>query len=85
MNAGEVQQQDKRYPTQRRFLLHANPLLAGLGEIMSETSGSQICRHFPGFAFMRHDEKAQQEFMNIKYQNKVRLAKYIRELTTVSK
>ena len=25
------------------------------------------------------DEKAQQEFMNIKYQNKVRLAKYIKE------
>ena len=28
---------------------------------------------------MQTDKKAQQEFMNIKYQNKVRLAKYIKE------
>ena len=28
---------------------------------------------------MQTDKKAQQEFMNIKYQNKLRLAKYIKE------
>ena len=65
--------------TQRRFLLHGNPLLAkwvtdhiGDGWI---TDLSQIKK----LAVFADDEKAQQEFMNIKYQNKVRLAKYIKE------
>ncbi len=65
--------------TQRRFLLHANPLLAkwvtdriGDGWI---TDLSQMKK----LALFADDEKAQQEFRNIKYKNKVRLAKYIQE------
>ncbi len=42
------------------------------------TSGSPICRD-QRLAVYVDDEKAQHEFMNIKYQNKVRLAKYIKE------
>ena len=65
--------------TQRRFLLHGNPLLAkwvtnkiGQGWI---TDLSQIGRLTPYV----DDAVAQKEFMDIKYQNKVRLAKYIKE------
>ena len=65
--------------TQRRFLLHGNPLLAswvsgkiGQGWI---TDLSQIDRLTP----YTEDARAQKEFMDIKYQNKVRLAKYIKE------
>lgn len=65
--------------TQRRFLLHANPLLAdwitgriGDGWI---TDLSMLANLKP-FA---DDEEARKEFMQIKYQNKVRLAKYIKE------
>ena len=65
--------------TQRRFLAHGNPLLAdwitdkiGNGWI---TDLSQIEKLRP-FA---DDEKARREFMQIKYENKVRLAKYIKE------
>ena len=65
--------------TQRRFLLHGNPLLAQwvTDHIGDEwiTDLSQISR----LKIYADDEKAQQEFMNIKYQNKVRLAKYIQE------
>ena len=65
--------------TQRRFLLHGNPLLAGwvTDHIGDEwiTDLSQISK----LKIYADDEKAQQEFMNIKYQNKVRLAKYILE------
>ena len=65
--------------TQRRFLLHGNPLLADwvTSHIGDEwiTDLSQISR----LKIYADDEKAQQEFMNIKYQNKVRLAKYIQE------
>ena len=65
--------------TQRRFLLHGNPLLAKwvtdhIGDAWI-TDLSQIKK----LAVFADDEKAQQEFMNIKYQNKVRLAKYIKE------
>ena len=65
--------------TQRRFLLHGNPLLADwvtryIGDDWI-TDLSQIHR----LAIYADDEKMQQEFMNIKYQNKVRLAKYILE------
>jgi len=63
--------------TQRRFLLHANPLLADwiTGKIGSEwiTDLSQISR----LKVYVDDRKCQQEFMNIKYQNKIRLAEYI--------
>ena len=65
--------------TQRRFLLHGNPLLAKwvTDHIGDEwiTDLAQIKK----LAIYADDEKAQQEFMNIKYQNKVRLAKYIKE------
>ena len=65
--------------TQRRFLLHGNPLLAKwvTDHIGDEwiTDLAQIKK----LAIYADDEKAQQEFMHIKYQNKVRLAKYIKE------
>lgn len=65
--------------TQRRFLLHGNPLLANwvTDHIGDEwiTDLSQIKK----MKIYAEDEKAQQEFMNIKYQNKLRLAKYIKE------
>ena len=65
--------------TQRRFLLHGNPLLAQwvTGHVGSDwiTDLSRIS----GLKIYAEDKKAQQEFMNIKYQNKVRLAKYIME------
>ena len=65
--------------TQRRFLLHANPLLA---DWVTDHVGDEWITDLPALSKLRiyaDDEKAQQEFMNIKYQNKVRLAKYIRE------
>jgi len=65
--------------TQRRFLLHGNPLLADwvTSKIGSEwiTDLSQIKK----LAIYANDAKCQAEFMNIKYQNKLRLAKYIKE------
>lgn len=65
--------------TQRRFLKHGNPLLANwvTDHIGKEwiTDLSQMKR----LAIYADDEKAQAEFMNIKYQNKLRLAKYIKE------
>ncbi len=65
--------------TQRRFLLHGNPLLADwvTDHIGDEwiTDLAQIEK----LAVYADDKKAQAEFMNIKYKNKVRLAKYILE------
>ena len=65
--------------TQRRFLAHGNPLLAnwvtekiGNGWI---TDLSQLSKLKP----LADDPKSRDEFMQIKYQNKVRLAKYIKE------
>ena len=65
--------------TQRRFLAHGNPLLAdwitskiGDGWI---TDLAQISKLKP----LVEDGEARREFMEIKYQNKVRLAKYIKE------
>ena len=65
--------------TQRRFLLHANPLLStwitnhiGDGWIMDF---SEMAKLKP----LVDDDKALDEFMMIKHQNKVRLAKYIKE------
>ncbi len=65
--------------TQRRFLLHANPLLADW--ITSHIGDDWITdlSHLEKLAVYVDDEKAQAEFMNIKYQNKLRLAKYIQE------
>ncbi len=65
--------------TQRRFLLHGNPLLA---DWVTAHVGSEWITDLPQIARLKvyaDDKKAQQEFMNIKYQNKVRLAEYIRE------
>jgi starch phosphorylase len=65
--------------TQRRFLLHANPLLA---DWVTDHIGDEWITDLPQIAKMKvyvDDKKAQQEFMNIKYQNKLRLAKYIKE------
>ena len=65
--------------TQRRFLLHANPLLAdwitdkiGDGWVTDLSQLEKLMLYVD-------DPKAQQDFMQIKYKNKVRLAKYIKE------
>ena len=65
--------------TQRRFLLHGNPLLASW--VTDKIGDDWITNldHLKHLKVYVDDEKCQQEFMNIKYQNKVRLAKYIRE------
>ncbi len=65
--------------TQRRFLLHGNPLLANW---VTDHIGDEWITDLSKIEKMKlfvDDEKAQHEFMNIKYQNKVRLAKYIAE------
>ena len=65
--------------TQRRFLMHANPLLA---DWITDHIGDGWITNLPELAKLKvyaDDKKALQEFMNIKYQNKVRLAKYIQE------
>ena len=65
--------------TQRRFLMHANPLLA---DWITDHIGDGWITDLPELAKLKvyaDDKKALQEFMNIKYQNKVRLAKYIQE------
>ena len=65
--------------TQRRFLLHGNPLLA---DWVTEHIGDDWITnlsHIEKLAIYADDKKARQEFMNIKYRNKVRLAKYIKE------
>lgn len=65
--------------TQRRFLLHGNPLLA---DWVSSHVGKEWITNLPSIeklAEFADDKKAQKEFMNIKYQNKVRLARYIKE------
>ncbi len=66
--------------TQRRFLVHANPLLADwvtgkLGSSAWITDLAQI----HGIADYADDPQAQQEFMDIKRKNKERLAAYIQE------
>ncbi len=65
--------------TQRRFLLHGNPLLA---QWVTDKIGDDWITNLPhigNLAVYADDEKCQREFMNIKYQNKVRLAAYIKE------
>lgn len=65
--------------TQRRFLMHGNPLLA---DWVTERIGADWITnlsHLEKLAIYADDDKAQQEFMNIKYRNKLRLAKYIKE------
>ncbi len=65
--------------TQRRFLLHANPLLA---DWVTAHVGNDWITDLPQIGRLKiyaDDEKAQHEFMDIKHQNKVRLAEYIFE------
>lgn len=65
--------------TQRRFLLHGNPLLA---DWVTEHIGDEWITDLQKISKLKiyaDDAKAQQEFMNIKYRNKVRLAQYILE------
>ncbi|MCD8327389.1 MAG: glycogen/starch/alpha-glucan phosphorylase [Lachnospiraceae bacterium] len=63
--------------TQRRFLLHANPLLASWVTAHIGDEWITDLSRMSGLKVYVDDEKSQAEFMNIKYQNKVRLAKYI--------
>jgi starch phosphorylase len=65
--------------TQRRFLLHGNPLLASW---VTKKIGSDWITNLPHIkelAVYAEDPKLQTEYMNIKHQNKVRLAQYIKE------
>ena len=65
--------------TQRRFLLHGNPLLA---DWVTSKAGDGWIKDLPQIEKLKGmagNEKAQKEFMDIKYQNKLRLAKYIKE------
>ena len=65
--------------TQRRFLLHGNPLLA---DWVTEYAGNGWITDLPKIkkiAELADDTQAQKEFMEIKHKNKVRLAKYIKE------
>ncbi len=65
--------------TQRRFLLHGNPLLA---DWVTAKVGNGWITDLPKIAGLKElagDKKAQKEFMDIKHQNKVRLAQYILE------
>ena len=65
--------------TQRRFLLHGNPLLASwVTDKLDEkwiTDLSELSR----LKLYVDDERAQQEFLSIKFKNKQRLADYIAE------
>jgi len=65
--------------TQRRFLLHANPLLADW--VTSKIGDEWITNlsHIKNLEVYADDRKCQKEFMNIKYKNKKRLAAYIKE------
>ena len=65
--------------TQRRFLLHGNPLLASWVTDKIGNEWITDLSHIKKLAIYADDEKCQREFMNIKYQNKIRLAKYIKE------
>ena len=65
--------------TQRRFLLHGNPLLADWVTKKIGDDWITNLAHINELTPYVDDELSQKEFMNIKYQNKVRLAKYIKE------
>ncbi len=65
--------------TQRRFLLHGNPLLADwVTEHIGEEWITDLAK-ISGIKKLATNAKAQKEFMEIKYKNKVRLAEYIKE------
>lgn len=65
--------------TQRRFLLHGNPLLASW---VTEKIGQGWIKDLAQLDKLTpyaEDARAKQQFMDIKHQNKIRLAKYIKE------
>lgn len=65
--------------TQRRFLLHGNPLLA---DWITEKIGDKWITnlaHIEKLSAFVDDETCLREFMDIKHRNKQRLAKYIKE------
>lgn len=65
--------------TQRRFLLHGNPLLANW---VTKKIGDEWITDLSQMAKLKKfatEKKSQKEFMDIKYKNKVRLAEYIKE------
>ncbi len=65
--------------TQRRFLLHGNPLLAGWVSSKIGSDWITDLSHLNQLMPYVDDEKCQSEIRNIKYQNKVRLAAYIKK------
>ncbi|MCM1234493.1 MAG: glycogen/starch/alpha-glucan phosphorylase [Ruminococcus flavefaciens] len=70
--------------TQRRFLLHGNPLLA---DWVTSKVGDGWITDLPQIGKLKDladDKKARDEFMEIKYQNKLRLAEYIKEHNNVT-
>ncbi len=65
--------------TQRRFLLHGNQLLA---DWITDKIGDEWITDLAQIGKLKpfvEDKEARKEFMEIKYQNKIRLAKYIKE------
>ena len=66
--------------TQRRFLMHGNPLLADwVTEKLGTKDWITDLSLMSGLKKYADDEEALKEFMEIKYKNKERLAKYILE------
>ena len=65
--------------TQRRFLLHGNPLLADWVTDKIGDGWITDLSMISGLVKYADDEKSRKEFMQIKRENKVRLAKYIKE------
>ena len=66
--------------TQRRFLMHGNPLLADwVTDKLGTKDWITDLSLMSGLKKCVDDEEALKEFMSIKYENKVRLAKYIKE------
>ena len=66
--------------TQRLFLMHGNPLLADwVTDKLGTKDWITDLSLMSGLKKWVDDEEALKEFMSIKYENKVRLAKYIKE------
>ena len=65
--------------TQRRFLMHGNPLLADWVSNKIGEDWITNLKHLKKLEIYADDKKAQQEFMQIKYQSKLRLAEYIQK------
>ena len=65
--------------TQRRFLLHGNQLLANWVTDRIGKDWITDLSQMKKLELYAEDRRMQHEFMNIKYQNKLRLAKYIKE------